>query len=205
MVGCFGLTEGETEALASLQSAWHPPGWEGSPSCSWIGVNCDDFSHAFSLVLTGQGLKGTIPQQIGGLSFLFSCILIPTSSLWRDPFCDRQPHYHVLSSNALSGSIPASLGQLFSLARIHRSHNFLTGSIPSSLGSLRRLEQLWLSSNQLDGSIPSGLSALNTVGKLSLNDNLLTGNLPLCFGNLTTLDSLLVQNNALSEPYVIYL
>ncbi|MCE2422820.1 MAG: leucine-rich repeat domain-containing protein, partial [Gemmatimonadetes bacterium] len=59
-----------------------------------------------------------------------------------------------LGDNGLTGSIPAELGDLESLRKLHLYSNDLTGSIPAELGDLDSLRELDLSNNDLTGPIP---------------------------------------------------
>ncbi|KAI3848268.1 hypothetical protein MKW92_023797 [Papaver armeniacum] len=60
------------------------------------------------------------------------------------------------SSNALTGSIPATFGNLKHLESLDLSQNKLTGEIPFQLADLSFLSVLNLSFNKLVGKIPSG-------------------------------------------------
>ena len=53
-----------------------------------------------------------------------------------------------LGYNALSGSIPSSLGSLTNLEEMRLDGNALSGSIPAELGNLTNLRHLNLSFNQ---------------------------------------------------------
>ena len=82
-----------------------------------------------------------------------------------------------LSSNRLSGSVPAALGQLTQLQRLHLSSNQLSGPIPAELGQLTQLQRLDLASNRLSGAIPSELNCLANLNIVRLEGNqLLTQN-----------------------------
>ena len=83
-----------------------------------------------------------------------------------------------LSTNRLTGEIPAELGSLTSLRRLYLFNNQLTGSIPAELGSLTNLTELQLRSNQLTGSIPAELGDLTNLTELQLRSNQLTGCIP---------------------------
>jgi len=52
-----------------------------------------------------------------------------------------------LSNIDLAGSIPAEIGNLASLERLHLNGNGLTGVIPEELGNLTNLKKLYLNSN----------------------------------------------------------
>ena len=75
-----------------------------------------------------------------------------------------------LSSESLSGSIPAGLGNLFELTSLDLSSNSLSGDIPSELGWLYKLTEIRLSGNSLTGCIPIALEdvATNDLSSLSL-------------------------------------
>ncbi len=74
-----------------------------------------------------------------------------------------------LSSNSLTGSIPAELGQLFELTTLDLSSNQITGDIPRELGWLTNLTELRLSGNQLTGCIPVALKDVATNDLSALN------------------------------------
>ena len=74
-----------------------------------------------------------------------------------------------LSSEGLSGTIPAELGTLFALTTLDLSMNALTGDIPAELGLLPNLEELRLSGNSLTGCIPVALKDVPTNDLSSLN------------------------------------
>jgi hypothetical protein len=92
-----------------------------------------------------------------------------------------------LSSNSLSGVIPAQLLNLGTIRFLNLSRNYLSGAIPSNIGNLKDVESLDLSWNKLSGPIPPGISHLMFLSSLNLSNNILSGEIPL--GNqLQTLD-----------------
>ncbi len=118
----------------------------------------------------------------------------------------------------LTGSIPASIGDLTSLIHLHVRWNNLSGSIPAEIGNLQTLSQLFLEDNDLSGPIPESIGNMSGLRKLFLNKNQLTGTIPdtlytinltwlyLSFnqlsggisdlvGNLTTLERLVLNGN----------
>ena len=103
-----------------------------------------------------------------------------------------------LGRNALSGPIPAALGSLSSLESLFLFGNALTGQIPGTLANLSRMELLFLSSNELTGPIPAGLGGLSNLTSLSLGFNELTGPIPVALGSLSRLESLSLSGNALT-------
>jgi Leucine-rich repeat (LRR) protein len=88
-----------------------------------------------NLSLSGKGLSGPIPPQLGGLTNLT---------------------YLDLSSNNLSGPIPPQLGGLTNLTYLDLSINNFSGPIPPELGNLTNLSELDLSNNSLSGPISLG-------------------------------------------------
>ena len=103
-----------------------------------------------------------------------------------------------LSSNQLSGPIPAALGQLGRLQGLVLSSNQLSGPIPAELGRLTQLQRLSLSSNQLSGPVPAELGRLSQLRFLYLNDNQLSETLPMALGQLGRLQRLHLSSNRLS-------
>ena len=106
----------------------------------------------------------------------------------------------LLSDNALTGPIPAELGNLENLDNLGLGFNALTGRIPGELGALAGLWQLHLAGNALSGPIPAELGNLANLESLNLQSNELTGSIPVEFGRLTSLTGLLLSNNALTGP-----
>ncbi|KAF3974283.1 hypothetical protein CMV_002361 [Castanea mollissima] len=83
-----------------------------------------------------------------------------------------------LSSNNLSGSIPAEISDLSELRFLNLSRNHLMGKIPEKIGSMKELESVDLSRNHLSGEIPSSMSNLTFLSLLDLSYNNLSGRIP---------------------------
>ena len=83
-----------------------------------------------------------------------------------------------LSSNKLTGEIPAEIFNLTELKALNLAGNMLTGLIPQGIGHLKQLESLDLSRNQLFGSIPASIADLNFLSFLNLSYNKLSGRIP---------------------------
>jgi uncharacterized protein YejL (UPF0352 family) len=183
-VAVTGIPQAQCQALVALYNSAGGSGWTTKTDwlltptpCSWYGVTCDD-GNVIELALSANGLKGTIPVEIGNLTGL-------------------QRLY--LDANQLSGSIPAQVGSMVSLQTLDLSNNQLSGAIPSQLGGLANLQMLLLNYNNLTGAIPSQLGSLANLQVLQLSFNDLNGTIPSELGNLTTnLLSLNLSNNQLS-------
>ena len=114
-----------------------------------------------------------------------------------------------LRSNDLVGTIPASLGNLDTLAELNLRGNELSGPIPTELGNLASLSILELDGNPLSGSIPASLGNLANLQELWLYDtyrateagefiSAITGAIPSELGNLSNLRYLYLTENQLS-------
>ena len=83
-----------------------------------------------------------------------------------------------LSSNKLTGEIPAEIFSLTELKTLNLTRNMLTGLIPQEIDHLEQLESLDFSRNQLSGSIPASIADLNFLSFLNLSYNKLSGRIP---------------------------
>jgi hypothetical protein len=99
-----------------------------------VGFAISAGREAFSV--SGNGLNGTIPADLGALPKLSS----PS-----------------LSNNLLSGHIPVPIGNDFNLAVPSLRNNQLNGSIPIELGAVSNLEESDIGRNELSSSIPGDL------------------------------------------------
>ena len=145
----------ECEALVALYdstngAAWtYQTGWKQTDTpCFWHGVSCDG-GHVSELELNGNNLNGTIPPELGSLTYI--------QELW-------------FTLNQLSGSIPPELGSLTNLTSLQLSSNQLSGSIPPEIGSLTNLEALFLDNNQLSGPLPVSMTNLVNLEGFYYND-----------------------------------
>ncbi|KAK9283167.1 hypothetical protein L1049_011399 [Liquidambar formosana] len=196
----------QLEAEALLNSGWWSSySNETSSRCDWPGIACDNaasvtaiflpqeyqvggefgkfnfscFPNLLRLYVSGNGLQGSIPSQIGVLSKLT---------------------YLDLSQNDLTGKLPLSLANLTQLVKLDVSWNRITGSIPPLIGNLKNLVELDLSSNSFTGPIPSGFGLLTNLTHLYLQSNRISGSIPPEMGDLTNLVRLDLYGNNLIGP-----
>ena len=181
-----GNAASDRAALEALYDATGGPGWTDStnwktsaPIGEWFGVTTDAAGRVTWLVLSGNGLTGPIPVELGSLTNLEALSL---------------------SENALAGPVPAWLGNLTGLWWLNLFGNELTGSIPAELGSLTSLRWLSLGGNALAGPVPAWLGNLTGLQGLSLGGNDLTGPVPVELGSLANLESLNLGSNGLTGP-----
>ena len=146
----------------------------------WYGVQADDQGRVTEVRLDDNGLRGTLPPELGSLDRLRTLDL---------------------SLNVLSGPIPPELGSLAGLEQLSLQRTKgLSGPIPAELGSLVRLRQLWLGGNRLSGPIPPELRSLHNLRDVSLWGNRLTGPIPPELGSLRSLWALDLRSNRMTGP-----
>ncbi len=179
-----GSVQADRAALDALYNATGGDNWSNNtnwrsdaPLGQWHGVTTDDAGRVTKIVLTKNGLTGTIPTQLGNLTNLETL---------------------ALNVNQLTEAIPAQLGNLTNLEILALGHNQLTGTIPAQLGNLTNSEWWTLDSNELSGTIPAELGALTNLEMLDLSSNKLTGTIPAQLGTLTNLLSLNLRENQLT-------
>ena len=192
------VPDAQRDRLMALYNALDGPNWTKGTNWNtdaelgtWEGVTVTDEAIT-GLSLSGFGLKGQLPPQIGELTAL------KTLNLGSNP--------------NLTGPLPAELGNLVNLTALMAVTTGLEGPLPAEMGNLNKLTNLQLNNNQISGTIPKewgGMTALNNFGmfntKISgpipseiftgwknlatflMNDNPnLTGSLPEGLGNMTT-------------------
>eukprot|EP00752_Nemacystus_decipiens_P017045 g15262.t1 len=106
------MAQTDREALVALYIATDGPNWENKTNwdtdadlSAWFGVTANDQGRVVELSLSGNNLRGPIPEALGNLSEL--------KELW-------------LSNNQLTGSIPKELGALSKLMKLYLNSNRLT-------------------------------------------------------------------------------
>lgn len=178
--------------------------WDvGNHVCNWTGVSCHPMKlRVVGLNLHNRSLQGTIPPNLGNMSFLG--VLNLTDNLFSGAIPPelgrlRRLQLLFLKSNNLISSIPESLKGCTALTEVHLSFNNLTGSNPSDIGQLQKLRKLGLYGNRLTGILPESLGNCSAMELLDLGDNFLSGTIPSQFGLLTRLQGLSVGTNHLSK------
>ena len=144
-------------ALVALYDATEGSEWErqenwstDAPLDQWEGVVTDSVGRVMWLTLPNNGLKGTLPPELGDLSEL---------------------QYLGLADNQIKGSIPSELGNAPRLAGLYLNNNWLTGTIPGSFLELQHLRVLDFGDNRglcVPGTAPfmewaEGISQVNGV------------------------------------------
>ena len=180
-----------------------------APLHEWYGVKADGQERVVELHLQENGLKGSIPQEIGSLSSLRALDLSVNEMTGPiPPELGNLTDLRLLNlhgdwerdAQRLNGPIPPELGGLANLRTLNLGLNHLTGSIPPQLGNLADLTRLSLRANELTGSIPPQLGNLSRLRDLELGINRLTGSIPEALGDLADLRYMSLKLNSLAGP-----
>ncbi|GMI79559.1 receptor like protein 43 [Hibiscus trionum] len=172
--------------------------WSVSTSvCNWIGVTCGSKHHRVTaLNLSSMDLTGTIPSQLGALSFLASLDIRHNS--FHGSLPTELTSLHRLKYLNF-GKISSVIGNLTSAVEINLTYNNFKGHLPSwTFDNLSKLQLLHLRENRISGTIPSSISKCKELWFLSLNKNSLEGSIPIEIGNLTMLEYLDLGYNNLN-------
>ncbi|KAM1917425.1 hypothetical protein ACFX13_037030 [Malus domestica] len=101
-----------------------------------------------------------------------------------------------IGDNGLTGSIPATFGNLVNLVTLGLASCSLNGPIPPQLGRLGLLENLILQLNQLECLISAELGNCTSLTIFTAAKNTLNGTIPL--SSAVSLATLVLSNNSLS-------
>nr|XP_027099247.1 receptor kinase-like protein Xa21 [Coffea arabica] len=181
-----------------------PTNWSSSTSlCNWIGITCNArHQRVAAIVLPHMGLLGTIPPELGNLSFLVRLNFVNNSlhgHLPTELSHLRRLKYIDLESNAFDGGFPSWLATLPELRVLNFLYNNFSGSLMScGISNVTKLETLNLGHNSFTGNIPDEFSGLKNLSIVNIGHNQLTGSLPPSLFNLSSLEILSLTNNSLS-------
>jgi hypothetical protein len=110
------------------------PSWFAKPNeCSWTGITCTGTT-VTDLTLSGQGLTGTIPDDVG---------------LWTS-----LTYFNVLV-NRLVGSLPFSIALWTGLKFFGVVSNMLTGTVPKDIANWRSIKYAYFDNNMFNGVMPA--------------------------------------------------
>uniref|UniRef100_J3M208 Leucine-rich repeat-containing N-terminal plant-type domain-containing protein n=1 Tax=Oryza brachyantha TaxID=4533 RepID=J3M208_ORYBR len=195
-----------TSSNGTARRSWGPDG----DCCSWERVNCSTstgrVSHLyFSNLYDSQAFwsfNTTVFSSFPELQFLDLSGIYP-SSLNSDGLVGvklpKLQHLN-LSSNWLTETILAPLGEMVSLEVLDVSSNYISGVLPTGvLGNLTNLRELYLSGNNFNGSLPKSLLTLPRLRILDLSSNSLVEGIPISSSSeLVLLEVLNLNSNNMS-------
>ncbi|CAK7338613.1 unnamed protein product [Dovyalis caffra] len=179
-LGAIVSAEDDVRCLQGVKKSLDDPGgklttWNFANSsvgfiCNFVGVSCwnDRENRIINLELRDMKLSGQVPESL--------------------QYCQSLQNLD-LSSNSLSGTIPAQICTWVPyLVTLDLSNNDLSGPIPPDLANCTYLNKLILSNNRLSGSIPFEFSSLDRLKQFSVVNNDLTGIVPSFFNNFDSAD-----------------
>lgn len=164
---CAGLL---AFARATNVTKWKKSTHWGSDKtvCEWYGVKCNKAGRVSSLSLKDNGLKGSIPPQVEGLTELETFNLEGS----------RPADYKGCTGNDFGRtSLPASFFGLDKLSNVDLEYSCLGGEL-DGFSNLTAITSLQLHGNFISGSIPAQFEALQQVEILKLGRNPISGTLP---------------------------
>ena len=186
----------EYKALVALYNATHGETWNNKWDVSvnnlhespWYGISIES-GHITKLYLSYNGLYGTLPDELGNLTYLKELNLSGNYNYVGYP--ENTYKY-------LEGNIPASFSKLSQLSVLNLSSNKFLGNIPSAITGLTKLTNLNLSSNNFAGNIPAAIGNMSALVEINLSYNQLTGKVPF-LSNYATIQRMYFNNNKLNE------
>ncbi|KAH0452531.1 hypothetical protein IEQ34_019830 [Dendrobium chrysotoxum] len=150
--------------------------------------------------LSHNQFEGDIPPGLGSCLFLTEFqagVNNLTGPIPKDLFDMTSLKILSLPFNLLSGILDGILiTKLLNLAILDLSSNLLSGELPASISHMPLLEQLILHDNQLNGLLPPELANCTNLKILNLRYNNFNGNLAVVnFSSLSNLNNLDLGNN----------
>jgi Leucine-rich repeat (LRR) protein len=192
------VPDAQRDRLMALYNALDGPNWTKGTNwntdqeiSTWEGVTVTDEAIT-ALNLSGFGLKGQLPGQIGELTALKSLNLGSNPNL-TGPLPREMGNLVNLTAlmavtTGLEGPLPAEMGNLNKLTNLQLNNNQISGTIPKEWGGMTALNNFGMFNTKISGPIPDEIfSGWKNLGTFLMNGNPnLTGSLPEGLGNMTT-------------------
>ena len=132
----YHATDGENWSN-NAANGWRPENHGGAAVCNLSDLSCAS-SFVVSIILSNDGLDGTIPSELGHLTLL--------------------TNLEMSENSRLRGILPTNLRRLTNLRYLLLSNTGLVGTIPTELTQMTSLLEVWLFSTDLTGTVPSGFN-----------------------------------------------
>jgi Leucine-rich repeat (LRR) protein len=100
-----------------------------------------------------------------------------------------------LDTNALTGTLPACMGNIATLEGLFVATNQLEGTLPASLGNLSNMLNIGVDQNLFTGTIPGTFCDMRKIASIAIDQNILTGTLPACLASCPELRHLTMLVN----------
>ena len=171
------------------------------PIGEWFGVTTNRDGRIVKLELVDNGLRGSLPENIGDLTELEILHLGKNDIVGRLPASMGELsdlRELILEENGIFGGLPVEMSKLGDLEVLDVFSNRFSGEIPGWVGDLVELKVLDLGSNRFEGEIPLVMADLRRLKILRLDDNDLEGEIPPAIGNLSEVEELRLSGNELS-------
>lgn len=166
------------------------------PVCQWHGIGCDPDGRVESVILSRNGLSGTVPTgllslpNLAELSLASNSVQIPLTGI---PTGSQLWYLDLRDTGLVSLS---GIEKAISLRSLNVEKNNIEGW-PAELFQVGNLEELRMSRNKLSIDLPANIGDLDQLAAFSCDDCELMGNLPPSIGSLTKLSHLSLKHNSL--------
>jgi hypothetical protein len=170
----------DCRALVDLATSAHIEGWKSKKNwlkdvsvCSWYGVDCKD-GRVESLTLHSNGLSGSLPESLGGLSELRTLDLAGK----RPPGYGPNSCLPSGATNFNNSAMPRSFYSLSKLVTWSMEYTCIGGTLAPELGSMLALEDILIHGNFISGTLPPEIDNLSNLVQHKLGRNPISGTLP---------------------------
>ncbi|KAH7651405.1 Non-specific serine/threonine protein kinase protein [Dioscorea alata] len=161
------------------------------------------YCHVTSIILTGQNLTGSLPDEFSNLTFLQAIDLTMNYLNGTIPIAWASTNLIdvELRGNRITGRIPDELSRITTLQYLSLANNLIEGPLPQSLGNLTNLLALELTANAISGRLPESLGNLKHITYFLITSNPMSGKIPGFIRNWTQLNTLEMLGTSLEGPF----
>eukprot|EP00768_Dysnectes_brevis_P001797 gnl/Dysnectes_brevis/1510_a1711_2081.p1 GENE.gnl/Dysnectes_brevis/1510_a1711_2081~~gnl/Dysnectes_brevis/1510_a1711_2081.p1 ORF type:complete len:243 (+),score=112.70 gnl/Dysnectes_brevis/1510_a1711_2081:757-1485(+) len=171
----------QRDALVAIYDATGGIGWTTQDNwlsdmsiCTWAGITCNGNDDVVGIDLSGYGLTGQLPDEIGCFHFLMSLLLndnLMTSTIPEDICMNMHIKYIQMDRAGIAEGIPECICTMEFVQYFYMDDNALTGPIPTCVSDMTYLREFHARCNQLTGSVPLEFLDLMFLEELRVNCN----------------------------------